>query len=83
MNNHSIEAQRQRLLHWLQQRLCTTMEARHELDILGVAPRVHELRRLGYNIKTLWAKDQNPGGKKHRVAQYVLMSGKWQGGSHE
>ena len=60
------------------------MEARHELDILGVAPRVHELRyQHGFNIQTHWTSDRNPGGGRHRAANYVLMAGKWQGSAHE
>lgn len=82
--NNNLEAQRKRLLKRLQRGSCTTMEARHELDILGVAPRVHELRhQFGFNIKKYWTNDRNPGGGRHRVAKYVLMEGKWRGGAHE
>lgn len=84
MKQHSAKAQRARLLHRLQEKPCTTVEARHELDILGVAPRVYELRHHhGYNIQTDWTHGKNPGGGRHRVAKYVLMAGKWQGGAHE
>lgn len=77
----SAKAQRRRLLKRLQENPCTTVEARHQLDILGVAPRVHELRHCdGYNIATHWDYDHNPGGGRHRVAKYVLLPGKWQGG---
>jgi hypothetical protein len=76
--NNSAEAQRSRLLKKLQEKPCTTMEARHGLDILGVAPRIHELRhKHGYNIKTHWTIALNPGGRNHRVAQYVLFPGKY------
>lgn len=78
MNQHCIEAQRLRLLKRLQEKSCTTIEARHELDILGVAPRIFELRHNhGYNIQTFWTTAPNPGGRNHRVAQYVLLPGKY------
>ncbi len=82
--NNTLEIQRSRLLKRLQEKPCTTVEARHELDILGVGPRIYELRhQFGFNIKKEWANDFNPGGGSHRVAKYVLMPGKWQGGAHE
>ena len=82
--DNSYQAQRRRLLERLRQKPCTTVEARHSLDILGVAPRIYELRHhYGYNIHTHWTRDDNPGGGRHRVAQYVLKPGKWQGGAHE
>jgi hypothetical protein len=78
--NNTLEAQRSRLLKRLKNKPCSTVEARHELDILGVAPRVYELRhQYGFNIQTQWIKDHNPGGGHHRVARYVLLPGKWQG----
>jgi hypothetical protein len=77
----STESQRARLLAWLRKKPITTLQARHRLDILGVGPRVYELRHLyGYNIKTHWIKGHNPGGGKHTVAQYILFPGKWRGG---
>lgn len=76
--SNSLRAQRSRLLKRLQDGPCTTMEARHELDILGVAPRIYELRhQYGFNIKTHWTTALNPGGHNHRVAQYVLLPGKY------
>lgn len=82
--NNTLEAQRSRLLKRLQAGPCTTTEARHELDILGVAPRVYELRhQYGFNIQRHWANDRNPGGGHHRVAKYVLMPGRWQGGAND
>lgn len=76
--NNTLEAQRSRLLKRLQKKPCTTMEARHELDILGVAPRIYELRHhYGHNIQRHWTTARNPGGCNHRVAQYVLFPGKY------
>lgn len=84
MNKHSAKSQRERLLKRLREKPCTTVEARHELDILGVAPRIYELRHHhGLNIHTYHAHGENPGGGRHRIAKYVLKSGKWQGGAHE
>jgi len=75
-------SQRQRLLKWLEKKPITTVEARHQLDILGVAPRIYELRHLhGYNIQTHWATGINPGGDEHRLAQYVLLPGKYEKGA--
>lgn len=75
----SASAQRKRLHKRLQAGPCSTLEARHELDILGVAPRIFELRhQYGLNIQTHWIYGINPGGKGHRVAQYVLFSGQFQ-----
>jgi len=75
------EAQRQRLLALLRQKSVTIFEARRSLDIIGVASRVHELRHQeGYNIQTYWDMAINPGGGTHRIAKYVLLPGKFQGG---
>ncbi len=75
------ESQQARLLSWLRKKPITTLQARHQLDILGVASRVHELRHLhGLNIQTHWTYDENPGGGNHRIGLYVLAPGKWKGG---
>lgn len=82
MRKHTAQAQRARLLQRLREKPCTTVEARHELDILGVAPRIYELRhQYGFNIKTHWAKGDNPGGGSHWIAQYILQSGKYKEGN--
>ena len=81
MRNYSIDTacQRQRLLKALRKKPLSTLEIRHKLDILGVAPRIYELRhKHGYNIQTQWIKHANPGGGPHLVAHYVLRPGKWQ-----
>lgn len=78
MNSLSLESQRQRLLERLRVGACSTIEARHELDIISPAARVFELKwNLGHNIKTFWTQGINPGGKRHRIANYVLMPGKF------
>lgn len=77
----SAASQRVRLLEWLRKKPITTLQARHQLDILGVAPRVYELRHMfGHNIQKHWIEDHNPGGSKHTVAQYVLFPGAWKKG---
>jgi hypothetical protein len=82
-NSTSTEAQRLKLLAHLEAVAangCTTIEAREDLDIISPAPRVHELRwNHGKNIQTIWDVGVNAQGKKHRVARYVLMPGKWNG----
>jgi hypothetical protein len=78
MKHHSTEAQRSRLLKRLRTKPCSTIEARHELDIVSPAPRIFELRHKDrHNIQTFWTTDTNPGGRKHRVANYVLLSGQY------
>lgn len=79
--SNTLHAQRSRLLKRLQQNAATTLELRHELDILAVAPRVHELRhQFGFNIQTHWTNGRNPGGGHHRVAKYILRAGKYKEG---
>ena len=74
-NDNSTKAQRQRLLAALRNRAMSTIEIRRELDILGVAPRVFELRRRGFEILTHWRQEPTECGKLHRVALYVLTKG--------
>jgi hypothetical protein len=76
---NSINAQQMRLLERLRKGPISTVEARHSLDILGVAPRIFELRHIhGHNIMTHWTYQENPGsGTLHRVAEYILLPGKY------
>lgn len=77
----SAKAQRERLEAALRESGgdgVTTIRAREELDIMAPAPRIFELRHNeGKNIQTIWETDENAQGNKHRVARYVLLSGKW------
>lgn len=58
----------------------TTIELRERFDVMMPAARVHELRwRYFHNIKTISVRDTNAQGNTHRVARYVLRSGKWRG----
>ena len=79
-HRNSTAAQRQRLETELRKHPVSTIYARDELDILAPAPRVFELRYdYGLNIKTHWKTEQTSCGKNHRVAEYVLFPGKWEG----
>lgn len=72
--DNSSEAQRFRLLEALRLGPVTTIEARHTLDILMPAARVHELRHgEGHNIEMIWVRRATAAGNMHRVALYALM----------
>lgn len=72
LNYNSAEAQRQRLIDWLRvYGMIDTITARRELDILGVAQRIIELRKR-YRIDTVWTEKATDCGQLHRVALYVL-----------
>ncbi len=78
VDDNIIISQQQRLLNWLREKSITTIQARHELNILMPGARVYDLRhKFGHNIQTVWVEDCTPEGKKHRVARYFLKSGKW------
>lgn len=74
MSNHNTaHSQRLRLLAVFEtQASITTIEARRDLDILMPAPRVFELRSMGYDIVTIWTQAATECGRKHRVARYIL-----------
>jgi hypothetical protein len=72
--NTTLDAQRKRILQYLQKGLpLTTIKARHELDIMHPAGRVMELRKKGYQIKTYWETVETALGK-HRIAKYFLLT---------
>ncbi|OGT07193.1 MAG: hypothetical protein A2X78_03850 [Gammaproteobacteria bacterium GWE2_37_16] len=80
IDDTALPSQRQRLLDWLRKEPITTLQARRLLNILSPAPRVHELRHKdGHNIVTNKIEDITSEGKPHRVGQYVLLSGKFDG----
>ena len=66
----SARTQRQTLHAALLERPVTTLQAREEMSIMSPAPRIFELRQLGFNIVTHWVF---AGTKK--IAQYVLLGG--------
>ncbi|HCW90022.1 MAG TPA: hypothetical protein DHU56_08225 [Marinobacter sp.] len=72
----STAAQRARILYYLQNHpALTTLEARHLLNVMPPAARVMELRDRGYKIITNRREDSDSAGRKHRVAEYVLLPG--------
>jgi len=79
-NNTNLAAQRERLLNALLKSPISTIQARNELNILAPAPRIYELRHdQGKNIIRNWIIATTPEGYEHRIAEYVLLSGKWEG----
>lgn len=78
--DNSTSAQRNRLLATLHKHPVSTIFARDKMDIMAPAARVQELRHNdGFNIHTHWKTEQTSCGKNHRVAEYVLFSGMWEG----
>ena len=71
-NGNSASAQRQRLLEALRNQPMNTVQIRRELDILGVAPRVFELKKAGHKIVTHRQHVPTDCGKMHCVGLYVL-----------
>lgn len=60
------------ILQALQHGPLSTIAAREQLGIQGVASRVLELRRRGWNIETRRRRVTDEHGRKHAVAVYVL-----------
>jgi hypothetical protein len=72
--DNSAAGQRARLLEALERGPVTTIEARHDLDIMMPAARVFELRHIeDKNIEMHWVSRPTATGNLHRVAMYVLM----------
>jgi len=79
-HDNSNAAQRRILEAELRKHPVSTIYARDELDIMMPATRVFELRYdHGLNIQTHWKTLETSSGNKHRVAEYVLFPGKWEG----
>ncbi len=75
MKDNSIASQRSRMLAHLnlkQSEGLTTLQSRHDLDVMHPAMRICELRKQGYPIATIWTLDYTPEGNLHRVAKYVI-----------
>ena len=70
----SADAQRRRLLDALRCNSISTLETRHNLDILHPAMRVRELRLDGYAIQTVRVGADTGFGVNHSVARYVHMA---------
>ncbi|MCH2160102.1 MAG: helix-turn-helix domain-containing protein [Oleiphilaceae bacterium] len=76
-HQNSTSAQRSRLLQALLTRSTkgvTTIYARETLDIMSPASRLLELRKLGFDIRTVRVTEENAQGHKHVNARYVLIS---------
>ena len=77
LNNNSSNAQRNRIIECLRQVKSiglTTIEIRDELNCLHPSGRIMELRKLGYDIRSVWTNGSDYHGRPHRVARYVLFS---------
>ena len=77
-NDNSTNNQQAKLLDYLQEHgSITTAIARKELDVMSPAPRIMELKALGYLIVTVcdnWISDH---GINHKgIARYVLTQTK-------
>lgn len=67
--------QRERLAKYFKaHRKVDTLEIREKLGILSPAPRVLELRALGYNIETKFIDIEKPYGVHKNVALYTLIN---------
>ena len=76
-NSTDTNAQRNRLIAALEEAGSTgitTIEAREGLDIMMPAARVCELRKMGWDIATVWTTSENAQGHRHSNARYVLMA---------
>lgn len=76
LNDTTASAQRLRLLKRLKHGAISTIEARHELNIMMPAARVKELRDDGHPIATVRVNRADTEGRQHRnVALYTLVGG--------
>lgn len=83
--NTSPQSQREAILSHLKTgSKLSTIYAREVMGIASPAARVYELRHwYDYNIHRDWCYEVDAAGTEHRVGCYVLLPGKWKGGSHE
>lgn len=56
--------------HFLLHGSLTTLEARNQLGVMHPAARVQELRESGHRIITVWTRQRDTTGRRHRVARY-------------
>ncbi len=82
MANQPTARQRKKIHDYLLENgSATTIQARHELDVMMPAARIFELRHhYGLNIQKVWTDELNPNGTEHRVAKYILKPGKYKDG---
>jgi len=68
--------QRTKVLNYLREhKRASTLELRRDLGVMSPAPRVQELREMGFNIVThsRWQRDEQ--GRPHKQGVYVLFGG--------
>lgn len=74
-NNTSAARQRATVIQALRIMGTTTVEFREIWGLMSPAPRVMELRMMGYDIRTTFVSAHTIDGVKHYgVARYVLVS---------
>lgn len=67
----SATRQRARLeAHFRSHGSISTLEARNGLGVMHPAARVQELRESGHRIITVWSRESDATGRRHRVARY-------------
>ncbi|WP_080409197.1 helix-turn-helix domain-containing protein [Burkholderia ubonensis] len=71
--SNSADDQRARLLAALRDGPISTIEARHNLDVMMPAARVFELRAAGHTITTTRVYRATSSGREHSVALYALQ----------
>lgn len=84
LKSTSIVSQRQRIISALREWTegLTTIDFVERFNVMRPGARICELRhKFDFNIITVWTVSENAQGYKHRVARYVLLPGKYQGGA--
>ncbi|MDI1308460.1 MAG: helix-turn-helix domain-containing protein [Methylotenera sp.] len=62
-----------KILDWLFEKgSITTAQAREYLDVMSPAARILQLKKVGYQIITIWDSWTSEHGIKHRIGRYVL-----------
>lgn len=73
----TTSSQREAILNWLLNvGSITTQEARENLEITSPAPRIFELKALGWRIETKMVEWRSHRGISHRIAKYILTGKK-------
>jgi hypothetical protein len=68
----STEIQQKTVLKAIMAGPKTTMELR-TLNVLSPAPRVQEIREMGFDIETDWAYFNDSDGAEHRIGEYHYL----------
>jgi hypothetical protein len=68
-----MKRQNERVLKWLQRNgSITAVGALERLGVGRLAARIHDLRKAGYKISTIYAYKVNSFGDECRFARYVI-----------